>query len=108
MELNEYQQEVHETAYFQADYNANYLGLALCGEAGEIANKLKKLWRVGASEPTDEEAREIALEIGDVMWYCSELATTLGYTLDDVAAMNIDKIHSRIARGTLEGDGDNR
>ncbi|MBD5199376.1 MAG: nucleoside triphosphate pyrophosphohydrolase family protein [Bacteroidales bacterium] len=108
MEFNEYQKRALSTAIFPNDNSITYLSLALCGEAGEIADKVKKVIRDqnGKYSPPDLEA--IAMEIGDVLWYAANLANALGYDFDRVAALNLDKIISRFERGTLHGNGDNR
>lgn len=89
-----------------------YPTLKLNGEAGEIAEKVGKLWRdrnlTDTREMGPETRMEILKEIGDVLWYCSELAFRLGFKLSDVAAANIEKLESRRERGTLLGSGDNR
>lgn len=86
------------------------------GEAGEVADKVKKILRdtecrkdkYGAIAIPDEKKKDIALEIGDVLWYCATLSADLGYSLDDIAQMNVEKLASRKARGVLGGSGDNR
>lgn len=81
-----------------------YPAMAMCGEAGEFAEKVKKAWR--DQTPLDKLAA--AKELGDVLWYVAAAARDLGYSLEDVAALNIGKLLSRRARGTLAGAGDNR
>ena len=80
----------------------------MCGEAGEVADKVKKVLRDNNSEFTDEKKMEIAKEIGDVLWYCATLAHDLGYSLEEIAQMNYEKLRSRQLRGKLGGSGDNR
>lgn len=85
-----------------------YPALGLAGEAGEVADKIKKAIRDNRDCHTDGLRRAIALEIGDVLWNCAMLARDLGYTLEEVARMNIGKLESRKQRHTLSGSGDNR
>ena len=106
MTLNEYQQHALETAIYPENRRIIYPGLT--GEAGEVADKVKKVIRDGHEEFTDEKRLEIGKEIGDVLWYCATLARDLGYELDDVAQMNVDKLRSRMQRNHLTGSGDNR
>lgn len=106
MTLNEYQQKALETAIYPTPIV--YPALGLCGESGEVADKVKKVIRDNNSEFTNEKKAEIAKEIGDVMWYCATLSKDLGYTLDEIAEMNYQKLHSRQLRGKLGGNGDNR
>ena len=80
----------------------------MAGEAGEVADKVKKVIRDNNSEFTSETKAEIAKEIGDVLWYCATLSKDLGYTLDEIAEINYQKLHSRQLRGKLGGNGDNR
>lgn len=82
-----------------------YLGLGLAGEAGEVANKVKKLIRDGT--PDDFKATLVD-ELGDVMWYLFRLIDELGCQAVDVASRNTEKLLGRMARGTLSGSGDNR
>lgn len=106
MTLNEYQQKALETAIYPTPII--YPALGLCGESGEVADKVKKVLRDNHSEFADDKKAEIAKEIGDVLWYCATLSNDLGYTLDDIAEMNYQKLHSRQLRGKLGGSGDNR
>ena len=85
-----------------------YPTLGLTGEAGEVADKVKKVIRDNNDEFTDERKRQIALELGDVLWYAASLAYDLGYTLDEVAQMNLDKLASRMQRDKIHGSGDER
>lgn len=109
MEFKEYQAKSRETAiYPNIGKNYIYPTLGLSGEAGEVAEKIKKVIR-DKDGVIDNETREmIKKELGDVLWYVSQLATELGLSLDDVAEKNIDKLYDRMERGKLKGSGDNR
>lgn len=107
MELNEYQDCALETAIYPERCRVIYPALGLAGEAGEAVDKVKKFMR-GDYELDDEHRRAIALEIGDVLWYCATLAHDLGYTLEDVGRMNCEKLRSRKRRGVIGGSGDDR
>ena len=78
--------------------------LGLVGEAGEVAEKIKKMIR----DDTDILGKEIAKELGDVVFYATALANFFGESLQSVLDMNVDKLDSREERGTLRGSGDNR
>ena len=99
MTLNEYQQHALETAIYPENRRIIYPTLGLTGEAGEVD---------GHEEFSDEKRLEIVKEIGDVLWYCATLSRDLGYELDDVAQMNVDKLRSRMQRHIISGSGDNR
>lgn len=86
----------------------SYATLGLTGEAGEVANKVKKILRDHDGVITMEHRLALKKELGDVLWYAAALATQIGVTLDEVAEGNIDKLLSRQERGTLRGDGDDR
>lgn len=89
-----------------------YCVLGLNGEAGEVAEKLKKLFRdeqaTMATELSEGARQALLLELGDVLWFVTRTATELGLSLEEVAKANIDKLASRAARGRLAGSGDNR
>lgn len=108
MTLNEYQLAALETAVYPEQYKVIYPALGMNGEAGEVADKVKKIIRDCNGEMTDEKKREIAMECGDVLWYCATLAHDLGYTLEEIGEMNKVKLKSRQDRGKLGGSGDNR
>ena len=107
MEINEYQKGALETAIYPEKYRVIYPALGLAGEAGEVADKVKKIMR-GDSELDPGRKLDIAMEIGDVLWYCATLAHDLGFSLEEVAKMNYAKLKSRQERGKIAGDGDNR
>lgn len=108
MTLNEYQKKALETAIYAEEYRIVYPALGMCGEAGEVADKVKKVIRDNNQEFSAEKKKEIAKEIGDVLWYCATLAHDLGYNLDEIATINYEKLKSRQLRGKLSGEGDNR
>ena len=109
MELNHYQRESRKTAlYPDVGINAIYPTLGLVGEAGEVADKVKKILRDKKGLFDEKSKDEIKLELGDVLWYISQLASELGYELDDVANSNLQKLKSRKLRGKIQGSGDDR
>ena len=109
MKFSEYQKKSRETAiYPDADNNFIYPTLGLVGEAGEVAEKIKKIIRDKHGNLDDETRNEIAKELGDVLWYIAQLSTELNLNLDDIANKNLEKLNNRKARGVLGGSGDNR
>ena len=109
MDLNTYQQRARSTAQYPSrGENPIYPSLGLCGEAGEVADKVKKVLRDEAGVFSDERRQAIALELGDVLWYVSQLADELGFSLETVAQANLDKLASRAQRQVIGGSGDQR
>ena len=109
MNFNEYQKEAKKTAiYPNQGKNFIYPTLGLTGEAGEVAEKIKKALRNGQTELNNDQVQEIKKELGDVLWYIAQMSTELGLELDDVANTNIEKLTSRKERDVLHLDGDNR
>ena len=109
MDLNTYQQRARLTAQYPSrGENPIYPALGLCGEAGEVADKVKKVLRDHGGEFNAERREAIALELGDVLWYVSQLAAELGCSLESVAQANLDKLASRAARQVISGSGDQR
>ncbi len=109
MTFREYQLKAKETAdYPEKGTNFIYAALGLAGEAGEVADKIKKIWRDKNKQVSASDREEVGKEMGDVLWYLSQLAEELGIDFDDVAQMNLDKVHSRLKRNALHGSGDNR
>jgi NTP pyrophosphatase (non-canonical NTP hydrolase) len=109
--MNEYQQVATNFAIYPG--KGHFLGLVytalkMNGEAGEIAEKVGKIMRDDASILSEEKRAALLLELGDVLWYIAACAKELGYSLEQVANANIEKLASRSARGKLQGSGDNR
>ena len=94
--------------YPDAGNNWIYPALGLGGEVGEIQEKLKKVIRDRAGVIDDGTRELLSKELGDVLWYISQLASELRLSLDDIAGMNIEKLQSRMERGRLQGSGDER
>ena len=109
MDFQAYQRQSRATAHYpNAGTNPVYPTLGLCGESGEVADKVKKVIRDQAGEFSPEVVEGLKLELGDVLWYVSQLASELGLDLDQVAQANLDKLASRAARNVLSGSGDLR
>jgi len=113
--LDGYQAEATDFAFYSMSLMYPVLGLN--GEAGEVAEKLKKLIRdndldftqddiAAQLEYRDKEA--MAYELGDVLWYLANAASDLGYSLEEIGAMNLEKLTDRAQRKTLRGSGDTR
>jgi len=101
MTFEEYSKRAHATAIYPE--GLAYPALGLAGEAGEVAEKVKKKLRDGKF---DEKL--FHKELGDVLWYLNELCLATGTTLSEIAEINVDKLESRQARGKLQGSGDER
>jgi NTP pyrophosphatase (non-canonical NTP hydrolase) len=111
MTFDEYQEFAKTTAIYPDNAKVVYPTLGLSGEAGEVAEKVKKNIRkskFGSFEFYGNELDDIAKELGDVLWYVSALASDIGYSLEDIAQMNVEKLKSRQERNKIEGEGDNR
>lgn len=85
-----------------------YPTLGLVNEAGEFAGKIKKIFRDKDGQFSDADREALKGELGDVLWYLTQICTNLGFTLEEVAEANLDKLFSRLERGKIRGDGDNR
>lgn len=109
MKANDYQEGALKTAiYPNRGQNFIYPTLGLVGEAGEVAEKAKKIIRDGGGILTDPEREKMAKELSDVCWYVAALARELDYSLEEIFQINLDKLSSRAERGVLSGSGDNR
>ena len=113
MDFKEYQMRARRYDLFKpsGDYNTvsfveKVLGLA--GEAGETADKVKKILRDKNGLISEVDKREVVKELGDTLWYISAISSYLGVELEEVAKQNIDKLESRRRRNQLHGEGDNR
>jgi len=106
MDFNAYQVMARTTAKYPEELGLAYTALGLCSEAGEVADKLKKMIRDGADE--DEFRAAVAKELGDVLWYVANVAWEIDYNLNDIAEINYNKLKDRYERNVISGSGDNR
>lgn len=103
--LDEYQKLAKRTNIYKKDNEGFYaLVFGLAGESGEVADKVKKTIR----DENGPSQLELALELGDVLWYVSQVADRLGYALSDISMMNVEKLKKRQREGHLSGSGDYR
>jgi NTP pyrophosphatase (non-canonical NTP hydrolase) len=109
MNFNDYQTKSRKTAKYPAiGHPVIYPTLGLVNEAGEVAGKIKKVFRDKDGEINEETRSALKAELGDVLWYLAQVATELDLTLDEIAEYNIAKLLDRLERGKIRGDGDNR
>lgn len=111
--FSEYQTKTKNTAVYQDVGTGGVLAISYCalgaaGEAGEIANKVKKFLRDDGGILTDNRREQIRQEVGDTLWYLSRLCEEIGTTLEYAAAENLIILADRKARGVIQGSGDNR
>lgn len=109
MNFTDYQQKSRATAKYPViGHGVIYPTLGLANEAGEVAGKIKKIFRDKGGIIGEAEQEALKSELGDVLWYLSQVCTELDIALDEVAETNITKLLDRQARGKIQGDGDNR
>lgn len=110
MTFDEYQEQALTTVISNKDDLKNTLHwvLGINGEAGEVAEKVKKIIRDKNGVISDEDRKELAKEIGDVLWYLAVFTKDLGFSFEEIARHNLDKLKSRKERDALKGSGDNR
>ena len=106
MKLNDYQDEARKTAIYPVEDALTYTALGLCGESGEVAEKIKKWIRGDDNGSSLKE--NLLYELGDVLWYISNLCTELNFNLEDVALQNLEKLKLRASKGKISGSGDDR
>lgn len=106
--LDGFQKLARTTANYPKQFALTYCTLALAGEAGEISNKVKKIYRDDNGVLTDERREAIIDELGDVFWYVAAMADSLDINLDEVAKRNLEKLRRRTKNNTIHGSGDNR
>jgi NTP pyrophosphatase (non-canonical NTP hydrolase) len=106
MRISDYQRLAKRTAIYPRKHKVFYPALGLAGEAGEVANKVKKIMR--GDKMTREKKELLGDEIGDVLWYAAQLATDLGMSLEEIATGNISKLWGRWKRNKIKGSGDKR
>ena len=109
MNFSDYQIKSQATAKYPAiGHGVIYPTLGLVNEAGEVAGKIKKVFRDKSGEISAETREALKAELGDVLWYLAQTCTELEISLDEVAESNLTKLLDRQARGKIQGDGDNR
>ena len=107
-DLDMYQKVAITTAIYPREQAIIYPTLGLTGEAGEVANKVKKIIRDGSNSKDERLVSEIKSEIGDCLWYIAVLASDFDIKLSDIASSNLEKLANRKKNGTIHGSGDNR
>ena len=109
MDFNDYQNKSRKTAKYPAiGHPIIYPALGLVNEAGEVAGKIKKVFRDKDGQINEETRQALKAELGDVLWYIAQVATELDLSMDEIAEYNIAKLYDRLERGRIQGDGDNR
>lgn len=113
MEFDEYQKFATGTAIYPERGTVSmtalsYCALGLCGESGEIAEKIKKIIRDNNGKITEEARQAIKKELGDPLWYIANMAHEFGFSLNEIAIGNIEKLQDRKNRNVLKGNGDDR
>jgi NTP pyrophosphatase (non-canonical NTP hydrolase) len=105
--INSYADQAMSTAVYPGrldDGGLNYAVVGLCGEAGELANQMKKVLRDDAGKVTPGRRNKMIDELGDILWYCAAVADEIGVSLSYVAGANLSKLQERKQAGTLHGD----
>ena len=109
MDFNQYQKDSRKTALYPAiGHPVIYPTLGLVNEAGEVAGKIKKVFRDKDGRISADTLHNLESELGDVLWYLAQVSTELGLKLDDIAAANLAKLSDRQDRNKIKGDGDSR
>lgn len=107
--FGDYQRESRKTwGVIPMNHAIVYPTLGLMNEAGEVAGKIKKIFRDKGGAIGASEREALKYELGDVLWYLTQICTELGLTLEEVAEANIEKLFSRLERGQIGGEGDSR
>lgn len=106
--FDEYSARAAKTDRYPNECKPWVYALGLAGESGETLDKIKKIYRDKSGVFKVEDRREIAKELGDVLWYVTRLGATLGFSIEEIAQMNIDKLEDRAKRDAIKGEGDNR
>ena len=109
MDFNTYQKNARLTAQYP-NLGSNYIypTLGLVGEAGEVAEKVKKVIRDKKGIFDNESKKALKRELGDVLWYVSNICTEFNFSLDDIALQNLEKLKLRADKGKISGSGDDR
>jgi len=109
MDFSDYQTRSRATAQYPSiGHPVIYPVLGLANEAGEVAGKVKKIFRDKGGAIGNAEKEALKAELGDVLWYIAQVCTELGISMDEVAEANLAKLLDRQQRGKIRGDGDDR
>ncbi len=111
MDFDEYQRLAARTGFYGTEdkkYILMYLSMGLAGESGEVIEKVKHVVRDQLGEITPEKRELLKKEIGDVLWYASQIARAFDLSFDEIAELNIKKLADRAARGVIKSEGDTR
>lgn len=108
MKLNDYQERAMSFDKYPPGDRVTFKTLGLCGESGEVAEKVKKVIRDKNGFYDVDTINDIILELGDVLWYLAGIAHELGTDLETVAQRNLNKLTDRANRNMIKGEGDNR
>jgi NTP pyrophosphatase (non-canonical NTP hydrolase) len=110
MTLDEYQKRALQTAVFNDDEfkDTAHWVFGITGEAGEIAEKMKKIIRDKDGIINKADKQELVKEVGDVLWYLAVFAKQLNVSFEEIGRVNLDKLQSRKDRDVIKGSGDNR
>ena len=107
--FGEYQEQSRKTwGLIHVDHPIVYPTLGLANEAGEVAGKVKKIFRDKDGLISEEDRQALKSELGDVLWYLTQICTELDLSLEEVAEANLTKLFSRLERGQIRGEGDHR
>ena len=108
LQFNDYCKAAASTDRYPNECKPWVYALGVTGEAGELADKIKKVYRDKNGIFKQEDRNEIMKELGDILWYVTRLGATLGFSLEEIAAANMAKLADRAKRGVIGGSGDNR
>lgn len=113
MDFDDYQRRAAKYDLYEKPNNLKEVAfsekvLGLAGEAGETADKIKKILRDEDGEATIEDKNAVAKELGDTLWYIAAISRYLDIPLSEVASGNLEKLESRLKRNKLHGAGDER
>lgn len=113
MTFDDYQKEALKTAFVSPKHKGTLMeqtiwAMGISGEASEVLEKWKKIVAYKDGEIGDEERELLKKELGDVVWYIAVMADSLGFSLDDVMQLNVDKLKDRQKRDVIKGVGDTR
>lgn len=107
--FNDYQRESRKTwSLIHTDHAITYPTLGLVNEAGEVVGKVKKIFRDKNGVISDDDRAALKQELGDVLWYLTQIATEIGVSMEEVASSNLTKLFDRLERNAIRGDGDTR